>query len=59
MNESTYCKVVTSPCLLSRVSRQKPPVQPLQCQNLQDVSSFCEESRCRNQWVPCLQLQDR
>uniref|UniRef100_A0A3Q2NRN6 Growth arrest and DNA-damage-inducible, beta b n=1 Tax=Fundulus heteroclitus TaxID=8078 RepID=A0A3Q2NRN6_FUNHE len=37
---------------------QNPPVQPLQCQALQDVSSFCEESRCRNQWVPCLELQD-
>ncbi|KAM9358568.1 growth arrest and DNA damage-inducible protein GADD45 beta-like [Symphorus nematophorus] len=36
-----------------------PPVQPLQCASLQTVSSFCEESRCRNQWVPCLQLQDR
>uniref|UniRef100_A0A8D3BJ90 Ribosomal protein eL8/eL30/eS12/Gadd45 domain-containing protein n=1 Tax=Scophthalmus maximus TaxID=52904 RepID=A0A8D3BJ90_SCOMX len=36
-----------------------PPVQPLQSPALQDVSSFCEESRCRNQWVPFLQLQDR
>lgn len=36
-----------------------PPVQPLQSQALQNISSFCEESRCRNQWVPCLQLQDR
>ncbi|XP_072244995.1 growth arrest and DNA damage-inducible protein GADD45 beta-like [Leuresthes tenuis] len=36
-----------------------PPVQPLQCQALQDVSNFCEESRCRNQWVPCLELLDR
>ncbi|XP_040896937.1 growth arrest and DNA damage-inducible protein GADD45 beta-like [Toxotes jaculatrix] len=36
-----------------------PPVQPLQCQALQDVSSFCKESRGRNQWVPCLELQDR
>ncbi|KAM9762613.1 growth arrest and DNA damage-inducible protein GADD45 beta-like [Menidia menidia] len=36
-----------------------PPVQPLQCQALKEVSSFCEESRCTNQWVPCLQLQDR
>ncbi|KAG7514693.1 growth arrest and DNA damage-inducible protein GADD45 beta [Solea senegalensis] len=36
-----------------------PPVQPLQCVSLQDVSSFCEESRCRNQWVPCLELQNR
>ncbi|XP_053178695.1 growth arrest and DNA damage-inducible protein GADD45 beta-like [Scomber japonicus] len=36
-----------------------PPVQPLQCQALQDVGSFCEESRCRNQWVPCLELTAR
>ncbi|XP_068998063.1 growth arrest and DNA damage-inducible protein GADD45 beta-like [Embiotoca jacksoni] len=35
------------------------PVEPLQCQALQDVGSYCEESRCRNQWVPCLHLQDR
>lgn len=36
-----------------------PPLQPLKCQALQHVGSFCEESRCRNQWVPSLQLQDR
>ncbi|XP_071750839.1 growth arrest and DNA damage-inducible protein GADD45 beta-like [Centroberyx gerrardi] len=36
-----------------------PACQPLQSSALQDVSSFCEESRCRNQWVPCLELQDR
>uniref|UniRef100_UPI0037E7BBEF growth arrest and DNA damage-inducible protein GADD45 beta-like n=1 Tax=Semicossyphus pulcher TaxID=241346 RepID=UPI0037E7BBEF len=36
-----------------------PPVQPMQSQALQNISSFCEESRCRNQWVPCLDLQDR
>ncbi|XP_034532925.1 growth arrest and DNA damage-inducible protein GADD45 beta-like [Notolabrus celidotus] len=36
-----------------------PPVQPLQSSALQSISSFCEESRCRNQWVPCLDLQDR
>lgn len=38
---------------------QNPPVQPLQCPALQRVSSFCQESRGRNQWVPCLELQDR
>lgn len=38
---------------------QNPPVQPLQSPALQNISSFCEESRCRNQWVPCLELQDR
>ncbi|KAK9518830.1 hypothetical protein VZT92_021601 [Zoarces viviparus] len=36
-----------------------PPVQPLQSPALQNISSFCEESRCRNQWVPCLLMQDR
>ncbi|KAL7396824.1 hypothetical protein ABVT39_012299 [Epinephelus coioides] len=36
-----------------------PPVQPLQSPALQNISSFCEESRCRNQWVPCLEMQDR
>lgn len=36
-----------------------PPVQPLQNPALQNINSFCEESRCRNQWVPCLELQDR
>uniref|UniRef100_A0A8C6T8T7 Growth arrest and DNA damage inducible beta n=1 Tax=Neogobius melanostomus TaxID=47308 RepID=A0A8C6T8T7_9GOBI len=36
-----------------------PPVEPLQCQALSDISSFCSESRCRNQWVPALELQAR
>ncbi|KAM7012347.1 growth arrest and DNA damage-inducible protein GADD45 beta-like [Tautogolabrus adspersus] len=36
-----------------------PPLQPLQSAALQNISSFCDESRCRNQWVPCLELQDR
>ncbi|TDH08994.1 hypothetical protein EPR50_G00103730 [Perca flavescens] len=36
-----------------------PPVQPLQSPALQNISSFCEESRCRNQWVPWLDMQDR
>lgn len=35
---------------------QNPPVQ---CQALQHVSRFCQESRCQNHWVPCLELQDR
>ncbi|KAM9848732.1 growth arrest and DNA-damage-inducible, beta a [Aulostomus maculatus] len=35
-----------------------PQVQPLQCPALQDVSSFCQESRCRNQWVPRVYLKD-
>lgn len=38
---------------------QNPPARPLQCRALQRVSSFCQESRGRNQWVPCLELQDR
>ncbi|KAI3369183.1 hypothetical protein L3Q82_026131, partial [Scortum barcoo] len=36
-----------------------PPVQPLQSPALQNISSFCQQSRCTNQWVPCLDLQDR
>ncbi|XP_034036678.1 growth arrest and DNA-damage-inducible, beta a [Thalassophryne amazonica] len=36
-----------------------PPCRSLHCQALQDISTFCEESRCGNQWVPSLQLQDR
>ncbi|XP_075997750.1 growth arrest and DNA damage-inducible protein GADD45 beta-like [Genypterus blacodes] len=36
-----------------------PACKALQCKALQDVSSFCEQSRCTNQWVPCLVLQDR
>ncbi|XP_040040973.1 growth arrest and DNA damage-inducible protein GADD45 beta [Gasterosteus aculeatus] len=36
-----------------------PPVQPLQSPALQNISSFCEESRCRNQWVPCVEMQVR
>ncbi|CAF90486.1 unnamed protein product, partial [Tetraodon nigroviridis] len=35
-----------------------PPVRPLQSQALQRVSSFCQESRGRNQWLPSLELQD-
>uniref|UniRef100_A0A665U7D0 Growth arrest and DNA damage inducible beta n=1 Tax=Echeneis naucrates TaxID=173247 RepID=A0A665U7D0_ECHNA len=41
-------------CILVTVSSG-----PLKCPALQDVGSFCQESRCRNQWVPCLELQDR
>ncbi|XP_060933879.1 growth arrest and DNA damage-inducible protein GADD45 beta-like [Limanda limanda] len=37
-----HCILVTNP--------------PLQCPSLQDVSSFCDESRCRNQWVPYVAL---
>ncbi|KAK5870319.1 hypothetical protein PBY51_024968 [Eleginops maclovinus] len=36
-----------------------PQVQPLQSTALQNISSFCEESRCSNQWVPCLEMHDR
>ncbi|XP_054645792.1 growth arrest and DNA damage-inducible protein GADD45 beta-like [Dunckerocampus dactyliophorus] len=43
-----HCILVTS-----------PPVQPLQCPALHDVISFCEDSRCRNQWVPLVALMDR
>uniref|UniRef100_A0A8C7FYN4 Growth arrest and DNA-damage-inducible, beta a n=2 Tax=Oncorhynchus TaxID=8016 RepID=A0A8C7FYN4_ONCKI len=33
--------------------------QSLKCQALQDVGNYCEESRCKNQWVPYLSLQER
>ncbi|XP_072294055.1 growth arrest and DNA-damage-inducible, beta a [Eucyclogobius newberryi] len=36
-----------------------PPVEPLQCQALSDISSFCVEQRCQNQWVPALELRAR
>ncbi|XP_074490596.1 growth arrest and DNA damage-inducible protein GADD45 beta-like [Sebastes fasciatus] len=49
----------TEPRDLHCILVTNPPVQPLQSQALQDISSFCEESRCRNQWVPCLDMQDR
>ncbi|KAM6938353.1 growth arrest and DNA damage-inducible protein GADD45 beta-like [Lycodopsis pacificus] len=49
----------TEPRDLHCILVTNPPVQPLQSPALQNISSFCEESRCRNQWVPCLQMQDR
>uniref|UniRef100_A0A665U990 Growth arrest and DNA damage inducible beta n=1 Tax=Echeneis naucrates TaxID=173247 RepID=A0A665U990_ECHNA len=49
----------TEPRDLHCILVTNPPVQPLKCPALQDVGSFCQESRCRNQWVPCLELQDR
>ncbi|KAL6469281.1 hypothetical protein MHYP_G00228050 [Metynnis hypsauchen] len=36
-----------------------PQCQPLKCQALQEVGNYCDESRCRNQWVPCLSLRER
>ncbi|XP_012678666.1 growth arrest and DNA damage-inducible protein GADD45 beta [Clupea harengus] len=36
-----------------------PQCQPLKCQALQEVGSYCKESRCKNQWVPYLSLQER
>ncbi|KAF4107702.1 growth arrest and DNA-damage-inducible, beta a [Onychostoma macrolepis] len=33
--------------------------QPLKCQALKDVGNYCEESRCKNQWIPYLSLQER
>ncbi|XP_030639793.1 growth arrest and DNA-damage-inducible, beta a [Chanos chanos] len=35
-----------------------PQCQPLKCQALSEVSNYCEESRCKNQWVPYLSLQE-
>nr|ADO28297.1 growth arrest and DNA-damage-inducible protein gadd45 beta [Ictalurus furcatus] len=36
-----------------------PQCQPLKCQALKEVGNYCDESRCRNQWVPCLSLRER
>ncbi|XP_067287749.1 growth arrest and DNA-damage-inducible, beta a [Pseudorasbora parva] len=33
--------------------------QPLKSQALKDVGNYCEESRCKNQWIPYLSLQER
>lgn len=38
---------------------QNPQCQPLKCQALMDVGNYCEESRCKNQWIPYLSLQER
>ncbi|XP_068449070.1 growth arrest and DNA damage-inducible protein GADD45 beta-like [Clinocottus analis] len=43
-----HCILVTS-----------PPVPPPQSAALRDVSSFCQESRFQNQWVPCVELRGR
>ncbi|KAM8960525.1 growth arrest and DNA damage-inducible protein GADD45 beta [Pelodytes ibericus] len=29
------------------------------CSSLEDISNFCTESRCRNQWVPFISLMER
>uniref|UniRef100_I3JK20 Growth arrest and DNA damage inducible beta n=2 Tax=Oreochromis TaxID=8139 RepID=I3JK20_ORENI len=36
-----------------------PSEQILQCQALQQLAKFCEESRHRYEWLPHLELQDR
>ncbi|XP_026130616.1 growth arrest and DNA damage-inducible protein GADD45 beta-like isoform X1 [Carassius auratus] len=36
-----------------------PQCQPLKCQALMDVGNYCEESRCKNQWIPYLSLEER
>ncbi|KAL4656090.1 growth arrest and DNA damage-inducible protein GADD45 beta-like [Arapaima gigas] len=36
-----------------------PHVDRLRCQALEEVGSYCEESRCKNEWVPSLSLQER
>lgn len=38
---------------------QNSQCQPLKCQALKDVGNYCEESRCKNQWIPYLSLQER
>ncbi|XP_076880894.1 growth arrest and DNA-damage-inducible, beta a isoform X2 [Brachyhypopomus gauderio] len=36
-----------------------PQCQPLKCPALKEVGNYCDESRCKNQWVPYLSLQER
>ncbi|KAJ8274001.1 hypothetical protein COCON_G00086260 [Conger conger] len=43
-----HCILVTS-----------PHVDDLKSQALKEVGSFCKESRCKDQWVPSLALQER
>lgn len=38
---------------------QNSQCQPLKCQALKDVGNYCEESRCKNQWIPYLSLEER
>jgi len=46
-------------CILFFFSPQNSQCQPLKCQALKDVGNYCEESRCKNQWIPYLSLQER
>ncbi|MBN3306512.1 growth arrest and DNA damage-inducible protein GADD45 beta [Amia ocellicauda] len=36
-----------------------PHTDSMKSQALKQVGSYCEESRCKNQWVPFLALQER
>ncbi|KAF7703746.1 growth arrest and DNA-damage-inducible, beta a [Silurus meridionalis] len=36
-----------------------PQCEPLKSPALKEVGNYCDESRCRNQWVPCLSLRER
>lgn len=45
--------------LASYAFLQNAQCQPLKCQALNDVGNYCEESRCKNQWIPYLSLQER
>nr|XP_014433901.1 growth arrest and DNA damage-inducible protein GADD45 beta-like [Pelodiscus sinensis] len=36
-----------------------PHTDSWKSQGLEEVASYCEESRCNNQWVPCLSLLER
>ncbi|XP_029469952.1 growth arrest and DNA damage-inducible protein GADD45 beta [Rhinatrema bivittatum] len=43
-----HCILVTS-----------PRMESLQSEGLEKVAGYCEECRCRNQWVPCVSLLER
>ncbi|XP_053321105.1 growth arrest and DNA damage-inducible protein GADD45 beta [Spea bombifrons] len=36
-----------------------PNTDSWKCSSLDEVSNYCVESRCRNQWVPFISLMDR
>ncbi|KAI4828396.1 hypothetical protein JOQ06_006268 [Pogonophryne albipinna] len=57
--DSTGDKNGNEPRDLHCILVTNPQVQPLQSLALDNISSFCEESRCSNQWVPCLEMHDR
>lgn len=46
-------------CLPSPSLPQNPHTDSWKTQGLAEVASYCEESRCNNEWVPYVTLQAR